>query len=569
MKKMVKKIWKSKWWLLITLILLVGINWLASLYHTRVDFTNEKRFTLSKPTKKILRQLDDVVEVKVFLKGDFPSGFKKLAIGTDELLQEFKEIAGNKLIYSFVGPDDEIEGTNANWGDTLNSMGLYPINLKSQLKAGEQQQLVYPVALMRYKEKVIPIKLYNGIPNISRQEINSAEAMMEYQFADGIYKLSEHQKPMIAYSFGNGEPQDARTYDLVENVLKSDYDLKLVNLNTLPVIDDNFKLLLIVKPTQSFTEVEKLRIDQFIMRGGKLLMFVDKLNAEMDSLRIKNEVIAYERNLELTDLLFKYGIRVNNDLVMDLQCDRLPFDVNGNGQFEFLKWNYFPVFTSKSDHAINKNLGFVAGRFVNSIDTVETAGIKKTVLLSSSSNARKISTPALISGKETAQAPEDEKFKTANIPVAVLLEGRFSSFFKNRLSQAMTDSMEKYRQGFLSQNIADNKMIVVADGDMVLNDLVKSEPIPMGMNQFTYGTGNQYEYRFANRDFLQNCLDYLVNQSGLSEAKAKDYTLRLLDRKKVDDEKLTWQLINTALPVLLVILFAVIYQWWRKKRFSR
>ena len=243
MKKMVKKIWKSKWWLLITLILLVGINWLASLYHTRVDFTNEKRFTLSKPTKKILRQLDDVVEVKVFLKGDFPSGFKKLAIGTDELLQEFKEIAGNKLIYSFVGPDDEIEGTNANWGDTLNSMGLYPINLKSQLKAGEQQQLVYPVALMRYKEKVIPIKLYNGIPNISRQEINSAEAMMEYQFADGIYKLSEHQKPMIAYSFGNGEPQDARTYDLVENVLKSDYDLKLVNLNTLPVIDDNFKLL--------------------------------------------------------------------------------------------------------------------------------------------------------------------------------------------------------------------------------------------------------------------------------------------------------------------------------------
>ncbi len=569
MKKMVKKIWKSKWWLLITLILLVGINWLASLYHTRVDFTNEKRFTLSKPTKKILRQLDDVVEVKVFLKGDFPSGFKKLAIGTDELLQEFKEIAGNKLIYSFVGPDDEIEGTNANWGDTLNSMGLYPINLKSQLKAGEQQQLVYPVALMRYKEKVIPIKLYNGIPNISRQEINSAEAMMEYQFADGIYKLSEHQKPMIAYSFGNGEPQDARTYDLVENVLKSDYDLKLVNLNTLPVIDDNFKLLLIVKPTQSFTEVEKLRIDQFIMRGGKLLMFVDKLNAEMDSLRIKNEVIAYERNLELTDLLFKYGIRVNNDLVMDLQCDRLPFDVNGNGQFEFLKWNYFPVFTSMSDHAINKNLGFVAGRFVNSIDTVETAGIKKTVLLSSSSNARKISTPALISGKETAQAPEDEKFKTANIPVAVLLEGRFSSFFKNRLSQAMTDSMEKYRQGFLSQNIADNKMIVVADGDMVLNDLVKSEPIPMGMNQFTYGTGNQYEYRFANRDFLQNCLDYLVNQSGLSEAKAKDYTLRLLDRKKVDDEKLTWQLINTALPVLLVILFAVIYQWWRKKRFSR
>ena len=569
MKSIINKIWKSKLWLLITVVLLVGINWLASFYHTRLDLTNEKRFTLSKPTKKILNGLDDVVEIKIFLKGDFPSGFKKLAISTDEILQEFKEVAGNKLKYSFVSPDDEIESTNVKWGDTLSAMGLYPINLKSQLKAGEQQQLVYPVALMRYKEKVIPIKLYNGIPNISRQEINSAEAMMEYQFADGIYKLSEHKKPLIAYSFGNGEPQDARTYDLVENVLRSDYDLKLINLNTLPVIEDTFKLLMIVKPAKTFTEVEKLRIDQFVMRGGKLLMFVDKLNAEMDSLRIKNEVIAYDRNLDLTDILFKYGIRINNDLVMDLQCDRLPFDVNGNGQFEFLKWNYFPVFTSKSDHAINKNLGFVSGKFVNSIDTVETEGIKKTVLLSSSSNARKISTPALISGKETAQAPEDEKFKSSNIPVAVLLEGKFSSLFKNRLSQAMTDSMDKYQQGFLSQNIADNKMIIAADGDMVLNDVVKTAPIPMGMNQFTYGSGNQYEYRFANKDFLENCLDYLVNQSGLSEAKAKDYTLRLLDKKKADDERTVWQLINIVLPVLLVFLFAVIYQWMRKRKYSR
>ena len=374
---------------------------------------------------------------------------------------------------------------------------------------------------------------------------------------------------MIAYSFGNGEPQDARTYDLVENLLRNDYDLKVVNLNTLPVIEDTFKLLLIVKPTKPFTEIEKLRIDQFVMRGGKLMMFVDKLNAEMDSLRIKNEVIAYDRNLELTDMLFKYGIRINNDLVMDLQCDRLPFDVNGNGQFEFLKWNYFPVFTSRSDHPINKNLGFISGKFVNSIDTVEAEGITKTVLLSSSANARKISTPALISGKETAQAPEDEKFRTPNIPVAVLLEGKFNSMFTNRLGQALQDSLQNFEQVFLSQNINNNKIIIVADGDMVLNDIVKTEPIPMGMNPFTYGTGNQYEYRFANKDFLQNCLDYLINQSGLSEAKTKDYTLRLLDKKKVDEQKTTWQLINLVLPVLLVVLFGLIYQWFRKRKYTK
>ena len=566
---LLNKIWNSKFWLLPTIILLVLVNWLASLYHTRIDFTNEKRFTLSKPTKNILKQLDDMVEIRVFLKGDFPSGFKKLANSTSEMLQEFKEIAGNKLIYNFVSPDDVMDGTDVKWGDTLSTMGLYPINLKSQLKAGEQQQLVYPFALMRYKEKVVPIKLYNGIPNISRQEINSAEAMMEYQLAAAVYKLTQQQKPMIAYSFGNGEPQDARTYDLVENLLRNDYDLKVVNLNTLPVIEDTFKLLLIVKPTKPFTEIEKLRIDQFVMRGGKLMMFVDKLNAEMDSLRIKNEVIAYDRNLELTDMLFKYGIRINNDLVMDLQCDRLPFDVNGNGQFEFLKWNYFPVFTSRSDHPINKNLGFISGKFVNSIDTVEAEGITKTVLLSSSANARKISTPALISGKETAQAPEDEKFRTPNIPVAVLLEGKFNSMFTNRLGKALQDSLQNFEQDFLSQNINNNKIIIVADGDMVLNDIVKTEPIPMGMNPFTYGTGNQYEYRFANKDFLQNCLDYLINQSGLSEAKTKDYTLRLLDKKKVDEQKTTWQLINLVLPVLLVVLFGLIYQWFRKRKYTK
>ncbi|MEP6713852.1 MAG: gliding motility-associated ABC transporter substrate-binding protein GldG, partial [Ferruginibacter sp.] len=527
--KIINKIWESKGWIIITLLFLFLVNWATSVYHTRIDFTNEKRFTLSNSTKKILKNLDDVVEVKVFLKGEFPSGFKKLANSTSEILREFKETAGKKLQYSFVSPDEQMEGTNVKWGDTLSGMGLYPINLKSQLKSGEQQQLVYPVALMRYHEKVIPIKLYNGIPNIGYKQINSAEALMEYELADGIYKLSAHQKPMVAYSVGNGEPQIGSyiNYDLVENVLRPNYNLFSFNINTQPVIPDTFKVLIIVKPTQPFTDIEKLRIDQFVMNGGKLLMFVDKLNAEMDSLRIKNEVIAYDRSLNLDDLLFKYGIRINNNLVMDLQSDRLPFDVNGNGQFEFLFWNYFPVFISKSDHPINRNLGFIAGKFVNAIDTVEVEGIKKTVLLSSSANSRKISAPALISGKENVNAPADEKFKDTNIPVAVLSEGKFTSLFKNHLSQALNDSIQKYGEVFQPENIKPGKVIVVADGDMALNTVVKNEPIAMGMNPFTYGS--QYEYKFANKDFLQNCLDYLINASGLSEAKSKDYTLRLLD----------------------------------------
>lgn len=562
-----KKTATNKLWLPVTIILLLGINWLASLYHARIDLTNEKRFTLSKPTKKILKQLDDEVQVDVFLKGEFPSGFKKLANSTGDMLQEFKEIAGNKLQYNFISPDEEVEGTNVKWGDTLSAAGLYPINLTSQVKAGEQQQLVYPVALVHYKGNVMPVRLYNGPPAVSRQEINSAEAMMEFELANGIFKVTQKQRPLVGYLVGNGEPQDARTYDLSENVLKVNYDFTPFDLGKAPYIPDTFKLMMMVKPSAKFTDDEKLKLDQYVMRGGKLLLFIDRLDAEMDSLRIKNEVIAYDRGLGIDELLFKYGARVNADLVMDLQSDKLPFDVNGDGQFEPLYWNYFPVFSSKSNHAINKNLGFVSGWFVNSVDTTETEGIRKTVLLSSSPNSRTISTPALISGRENVNAPTNEKFNKANIPVAVLLEGKFQSFYNNRLSQAMSDSLAKYNVPFVAANATENKMIVVGDGDMVLNSVAQKEPLPMGVNPYMVGTENAFQ--FANRDFLQNCLEYLINPSGLAEVKAKDYTLRLLDKKKVDASRTTWQALNIAVPVLLVFLFAILYQWLRKRKYTR
>ena len=572
----INKIWKSSAWLPITIILLAVVNWAASLYHSRIDLTDEKRFTLSSATKKILKKLDDVVEVDVFLKGEFPSGFKKLANSTGEMLQEFKEVAGNNFQYNFISPDEEMPGTDVKWGDTLSALGLYPINLKSQLKSGEKQQLLYPIALLHYKGKTLPLRVYNGSPLISHKEINSAEALLEFGFADAIHKVSQNEKPMIAYAIGNDEPPlysendslpgNPHTYDLTYT-LRRDYTVFNFNLKTQPVIPDTFKLLMIVKPASSFSPEEKLKIDQFVMRGGKLLMFIDKLNAEMDSLQIKNEVIAYDRDLQLDDILFKYGVRINPDLVMDIQSDRLPFDVNGNGQFEFLKWNYFPFFTGKSDNPVSKNVGFVSGRFVNSIDTVGAEDIKKTILLSSSLNGKKIATPALITGRENQAAPNDSSFHVPNIPVAVLLEGKFQSLFSNRLSQQMNDSLEKYGAMYVQQNINDNKIIVVGDGDMVLNGLHKEQPIPMGMNEFTIGS--QYELQVANQDFLRTCLDYLINPSGLTEARAKDYSLRLLDKKKTDEQRMMWQFINILVPVLLFTLFAVIYQVLRRRKYTR
>lgn len=560
-----QKIVKGKLWLPLVVIALALVNWLASLFHTRVDFTSEKRFTLSASTKKIIRQLPETVRIDVFLKGSSNSGFTRLGKASEELLQEFKEIGGSKIQFRFINPEDEVEGANITYADTLYSMGVMPINLTSQVKQGQQQQYVYPAALVCYGKDTIPVNLYPGDPVITYSTINSAEAQLEYRFAAAIDQLTNTSKPMLAYSRGNGEPQGGNVLDLVENVLQPDYSLFMFDLERGP-IPDTFKLLLIVKPTKPFSEMAKLHIDQFVMHGGKLLMFVDKLDAELDSLRLKNEVVAYDRNLQLNELLFKYGVRINSDLVMDLQCDFLPFDVNGNGQMVQLPWNYFPRFVSKSNHPVNKNMGHVFGRFVNSIDTLETDGISKTVLLSTSANGRSISTPALISGRQNATAPDDAKFNKADIPVAVLLEGKFQSLYKNRASRDMLDSLAQYDISFMQECISDNKIIVVSDGDMVLNSFVRQEPIGMGMNPFTYGT--QKQFQVANRDFLQNCLSYLINQNGLAEAKAKDYSQRLLDTKKVSAQKTKWQVLNIVVPVLVVILFALIYQWWRRKRYG-
>lgn len=557
----------KKWWWPVVLIAIILINYVASVDHERIDLTNEKRFTISAPVKKLLKNIDRKMDIYIFLKGDIPAGFKKLSVSAQDMLQEFQEYSNGNIHYKFLSADEIVPGSQRSYADTLSSLGIVPINLKVQLKEGEQSQYIYPVALINYQNKLQAVNLYSGSNNfITPPELNSAEALLEYDFANGIEKIIDTQKPMVAYAVGNGEPTGANTYDLVENVLKKNYRLFLMDLNKEPVIPDTFKLLIIVKPTLAFTEAEKLKIDQFVMHGGKLLCFIDRLNAEADSLQLKNQVIAYDRNLNLQDLFFRYGVRINPDLLMDLQCDFLPFNVNGKDQFEFLHWNYFPLFESKQNSIINKNLGLVEGKFVNTIDTVSSPGIKKTILLSSSANSRSIETPALISGAENRNAAVDAAFDKKNLIAAVLLEGKFTSLFKNRMSREEMDSLLFYNSPFQDQNVNNNKMIIVSDGDIVLNDTYKGQLLPMGVNAYTVGT--QYEYQFANRQFVENCIEYLINNDGLIEAKAKDYKLRLLDPEKVKEERGLWQLINFAIPVFLLVIFGIAYQWFRKRKYT-
>ncbi|MBW7839051.1 MAG: gliding motility-associated ABC transporter substrate-binding protein GldG [Chitinophagaceae bacterium] len=542
-------------------------NILSVYIHKRIDLTGDKRFTISEPVRKILKETSDPVTIYLFLKGDLPSGFRMLGQSATELLQEFKDFSKGNVHYKIVSPDEAVPGSTEIWADTLQAMNVLPINLTVQQKAGEESRYVYPAAAVVSAGKIIPVNLYSGTRSvITPNDLNQAESMFEYKFAEAIHKLHQQTKPMVAYAIGNGEPTGAETYDLVEHVLHPNYSVFTLDLEKEEAIPDTFKVLLLVKPSQKFSDEAKLKLDQYVMRGGKLLAFVDRLEAEMDSLQLgSRQVVAYDRNLGLQDLFFRYGVRINPDLIMDLQSDFLPFDVNNSGQFELLHWNYFPLFQPDQHSVVTRNVGLVAGRFANSMDTVKADGIKKTLLLGTSPNSRTIETPALISGAENRNAPVDAAFNRSNIPAAVLLEGKFTSLYRNRLSREQLEGMNAAGSPFVPESTNENKMIVVSDGDIVLNSMYRAQPIPMGVNPFTIGT--QYEYQFANRSFVENCLAYLVNDAGLMAAKAKDFKLRLLDSKKVNAQKTVWQILSFVIPALLILLAGGLYQVARNRRF--
>jgi gliding-associated putative ABC transporter substrate-binding component GldG len=287
----------------------------------------------------------------------------------------------------------------------------------------------------------------------------------------------------------------------------------------------------------------------------------------MDSLmRTQSDFVAFDRGLNLDDQLFKYGVRINQDLVQDLQCDKLPLAVGNFGdkpQLQLVPWTYFPLLSSYTDHPIAKNLNLVLSIFPNSMDTVEAAGVRKTVLLATSDHSRTLNTPAIVSLNSVRTEDDIKTFNRQHIPIAVLLEGRFTSAFANRISSAAADSLSKiYKQPFLSAASMENKMIVISDADIAANVVTQNEgPLPMGMNQFT-------KTQYANRDFVVNCIEYLTNTSGILSARTKTFVLRLLDPAKIEDEKTKWQLINVGLPVLIILAFAFVYQAIRNKKYA-
>ncbi len=589
MKKLLHWILVHRLGVALALLLFFLLNILASLSDGRLDLTEEKRYTLEEATRQQLQALNEPIEVTVFLKGEFPSGFKKLATSTDQFLSLLQKQNPSRFHYRFVSPLEEVSEGKL-WGDSLLSMGALNINLTVQKEAGQSSNILFPVALVEYRGQQSLVTLLPGASRaISQTELNRAEALLEFQFTSVIDKLVHPRKPGIAYEIGHGEPTDQRTYQL-RVALQKDYELRTLDLTRQPAVPTGVDLLLLVKPTLRFSENEKLKIDQFVMRGGKLLCFIDNLVAEMDSFGRKPSIVAFDRDLNLGDLFFRYGARINPDLVMDLRCEVSYIQVGGTTQQpqnEFLPWNYYPLVGAPAADKKLKTAGYVGLRFANSIDTVEAPGVTKTPLLASSERARIISTPALISLNENSTVPENKLFNRGEISVAMLLEGQLNSLYRNRIFGAKADSMTRAGQPFIPQ-ATQGGVLLVADGDLVLNDYIPAVdekgaydpqaplvPTEMGWNPYTHfeyltgGEAGRYFMPVANKEFLLNSVEYLISNPAISGLRAKEITLRLLDGEKVNQYRLWVQLLFILFPLLLLVGGGVLFQSIRKRKFAR
>jgi ABC-2 type transport system permease protein len=554
--------------LLMVLVALIIVNVVSTSVHGRLDLTAEKRFTLSQPTKQLMRNLPEQVNVTVLLDGDLPSGFRKLRNSTQEMLQQYKELGRSKIAVTFSKPGEGMNDTTKNaFLDSLVKLGIKPYNIKAQTKEGEgnEERLIFPAALVAYKGRTIPIDLLSGQGSmLDENSINRAEATLEYKFSNAIRKITQDTVPLIGYMIGNGEPLSYNVYDLV-NTLKRDYAFRFFPVDSFPTIPPVFDAMIVCKPTRGFDDSTKFKIDQYVMHGGKILWMIDNLYAEMDSLqRTQNDFIAFDRGLKLEDLFFKYGVRINQDLVQDLNADRIPSVVGNQGgkpQMQLLPWPYFPLLSNYTNHPIAKNLDYVLTQFPNSIDTVKSPGIKKTVLLATSAESRSLVTPAKVSWNSIQSEADLRTFNQKNIPVAVLLEGQFKSLYANRVTTEQNALLQGAGEKFTAQS-PDSKMIVIADGDIGLNPISQTDgPLAVGTNMYT-------KFTYANREFLENCITYLLDNSGILETRGKDYTLRLLDKKKIETEKVKWQVANIVLPIAVVCLFASIFQYVRKRKYQ-
>jgi ABC-2 type transport system permease protein len=550
--------------LLIALVIIVLLNIAGSFVFHRFDLTSEKRYSLSPATKDLLKSLDDVVLVKVYLEGEFPAGFKRLRNETKEMLDEFRAYAGDNVQYEFINPSESTDEKVRNQVyQHLLKEGLQPTNLTVKEESGKSEKIIFPGAIFSYKGRNASVQLLKSRLGVGPEEmLNSSIQQLEYEFSNSIRKLSKPLKLKIAFIQGHGELDQLHTTDIAKALIEY-YSIKTVRLDENIHALETYDAAIIAKPDSAFSEKDKFIIDQFLMRGGKIMWFIDPVYADMDSLQNKlGMTFGISNPINLDDMLFKYGVRLNDNLVQDLQAAPIPVVTGYSGnqpQQSLFPWYYMPLIVPENVHPIVNNLNAIKFEFASTIDTIGNAGVKKTILLRTSKYTKLLNAPVRISLGIVQQEPKQEQFNKRFEPVAVLLEGNFESVFKNRIPPSIANSSELK---FKSES-KPTKMIVVSDGDVIKNAVSKStgKVYPLGFDRYT----NQM---YGNTNFILNSMNYLTDNSGLISIRSRELTLRLMDKEALKTQKTFWQIFNTLLPVVLIVLYGLIQYWLRKRKYS-
>lgn len=551
--------------LIITLVIIILLNFIGSSYYYRFDLTSEKRYTLSPATKEILDSLDDVAYIKVYLDGELPSGFLRMKTAIRELLDEFRWYSPENIRYDFIDPlEDEDPVIRRNITAQLYKAGLQPTNIQVRQKDGStMQKIIFPGAIISYSGVDVAVNLLKNNPGVNAEiNLNNSIQSLEYEFISMVRNLNSKQVEKVAFIEGHGELDELQTGDITKS-LANFYQVDRGNIGGKYGCLDNYRAVIVAKPMQRFSESDKFVIDQYIMNGGKVLWLLDVVRASLDSL-MDGSTFAFYSPVNLDDQLFRYGVRINPDLVKDVQCHVIPVNkglAGGSPQWSLSPWYYFPVISPSNNHLVTKNLNMIKLEFASSIDTVGEPGkISKEVLLATSPYTKLVQLPELVSLRESDIAPKESEYNKSGVPVGVLLEGSFESVFKNR---SIPEGVSG-RPAQIRTSGDKTSMLVVSDGDIIRNEVLSTADgpaiEPLGYDRYTSQV-------FGNSDFILNAVNYMTDETGLITLRGRELKLRLLDRQKVRDEKLKWELINLAMPGIIIILAGLLINIYRKKAY--
>ncbi len=534
------------------ILVLVLINLLASRYFFRVDLTGDKRYSVQESTRQILGDLDDDVYIEVFLEGELNAEFRRFQKSIRETLEMFRLYSNNRIQYAFTDPAVALgQKARSDFMADLAAKGVQPTNVIDTRDGNRVEKIIFPGVIVSYNGVETGVTLLKG------NKINESIEGIEFELVNAIYKLTEDDPALVGMISGHGELDGASISSFVR-AISGLYHFRRTEIQD-PALKD-YDAIIIAKPTSAFSPLDKYHLDQYIMGGGRVLFLIDRLDASMDSAAQAN-YFAFPYETGLDDLLFRYGVRINPDVVQDRYAAVYPVitgqQSDGSPQLHLIEWPFFPLINRFADHPVTRNLDRVVTRFVSSIDTVKAGGVQKTPLMFSSQYSRKLTAPVNVNINELRRNLTAEQFSERFVPVAYLLEGSFTSAYKNRFLPDDAGS-----EAFRDEGVP-TSLIVVSDGDLLRNDVNRrtGEALPLGFDPFA-------NYTFANQDLLLNMIAYLVDRDGLIRARARSVATRPLNRERIADERLKWQVINIGCPLVLLVVFGVARAYWRRRKFA-